>query len=760
MKREKTRLGELRAMPFKEYITTPEWQETQKAALKRAGNQCQLCRATGVALNAYHTTYENVGCELETDLLVLCAGCYDLLIQQRRLQQPQTKRQANNVAHTTQEADEQVVPNFSFGHKAAIFAPSALIGLGLPALLHAPLPAEIFGLAAAIALAMKSPKIYAEIRGSLPEGVVEFLDKRAEQKQAARARGEWSWADRFWGRHLYEHTPESAHYEDESDEAADEDFVEGFQDHLDLAPTLKPHADRLLSGRKVILGVSGSGKTNTMNVYIEELGGLKPAPAVILFDTDDENRAICDKKYWPNPAWLDKEWGLTKDNAFEMAQTILEERYQCVINLQSYDEEEAAWIMIHMIKGVQLWQEAREIRIPCEIVLDEASVWLPQNPRESSLSSVLVDDPDPQTDEENKKISLLALLQRAYFRTIVRRGRRRGMGFTLAAQRIAEIDKRALQGSWMFLMRQTQPADWREYKEFGITPEEARGLLDGEAYVFAPGSTREKHRLRESRSPHGGITPGLKALRGQRTPKAAPESQIPVSEAGKLVATAAKAPSELSAAGPESAIDALLRLRDQVDEQTFLALIGTLATNSPKSAVEDAVQQLVHQSAARSDSVEPANSVASHRRSSTGLPGEVHAALAVLQPGMTYRDLAVKLGYTDGVARELWQELRKRGLLCQPAQAEVMEKRPTLYSLPRSSNVTQEAHPKEPKKRTFGSVDIARGFALWAAGASSTRKLEAAAKEAGYGWSNGFCRDLIDEMEAQGLIPKRERGAV
>src|SRR5579875_2797395 len=259
-------------------------------------------------------------------------------------------------------------------------------------------------------------------------------------------------------------------------------------------PTMRPHADQLLSGRKVILGVSGSGKTNTINVYCEELGKLEPAPAILFFDTDDENRALCNRKYLPNPAWVDKSRGLTPENAFAMAQGILQKRYQCVINLQSYDDEEAAWIMINMVRGVRAWQEAREVRVPCEIVLDEASVWLPQNPRESLLSNVLIDDPDAGEEhgEKSRKISLLTLVQRTFF-TVARRGRRRGIGLTLAAQRIAEIDKRALQGSWMFLMRQTQPADWREYAKFGISPEEAMGLLDGEAFVFAPGMPRERH---------------------------------------------------------------------------------------------------------------------------------------------------------------------------------------------------------------------------------------------------------------------------
>ena len=750
MKREKARLEALRAMSYEEYLQTPEWKEVEKAALKRAENRCQVCRAGGVALRVHHATYDNLGCEQEAEVIVLCEGCYDTLAQKM-------KKAIEKTAVRTDNLDEEVpsVPTVTLGQRALVFAPTALGLDALMLLLHAPPPAEIGGLVAAIVLAAQFPKFYASMRTSLPAPLQEFLDTQAERKRMRVTRGEWSTWDRLLGRHLYDAEPHEA---EEAAPAEDEEYPEEFSDYLDLGPTLQPHADRMLSGRKVILGVSGSGKTNTMNVYIEEVGALEPAPAIILFDTDDENRAICNtnKKYWPNPAWMDKTRGLTKESAFNTAQDILEQRYQCVVNLQSYDDEEAAWIMINMIKGVRAWQEAREIRIPCEIVLDEASVWLPQNTRESSLSSIMVEDPDPRTEEDNKKISLLALLQRAFFQTVVRRGRRRGMGFTLAAQRIAEIDKRALQGSWMFLMRQTQPADWGEYKKYGITPEDAMNLLDGEAYVFAPGSTREKHRLRESRSPHGGVTPGMSALRGKQPLKA-----TPAPEAGELVTSATRPQAELPAPSQENALDAVLQLRGKVDEQTFMALLGALTTGTSASAREDAGQQATREATSRPGQDERAGAAATlQRRSSAGLPSEVRAALAVLQPGMTYRDLAVELGYTDGEAREIWQELRKRGLLRAPGQAEITEGRPALYPLPRRNEGEQPAQSEKPKRRTFTSSEIARGFALYQAGYASVRGLESAAKEQGYGWSNGFCRELIDEMAEQKLIQKREKGAV
>ncbi len=230
---------------------------------------------------------------------------------------------------------------------------------------------------------------------------------------------------------------------------------------------------------------------------------------LFLLDTEDEYRALCDKRYFPRPVWVESA-RIAPSQAYDFAQWAMNKRAQVVVNLQSYEDDEAAWLMIDLIKGIRAWEESHD-RIPCEVILDEATVWLPQNVAESTLARIMV--ADPEAGEEGKQISLLALLQRAFFSVVVRRGRKRGMGFTFAAQRIAEIDKRALQASWLILMKQAQPADFRIYKEFGIEGDAALSLAKGEAFVQAPGKTMERHQFRLRRSPHGAHAPGLAELR-------------------------------------------------------------------------------------------------------------------------------------------------------------------------------------------------------------------------------------------------------
>lgn len=70
-----TRARELAAMPYEEYLRTPEWRERAAACKAAAGHRCQLCNAGG-SLQAHHRTYERRGHEEPGDLIALCDGCH------------------------------------------------------------------------------------------------------------------------------------------------------------------------------------------------------------------------------------------------------------------------------------------------------------------------------------------------------------------------------------------------------------------------------------------------------------------------------------------------------------------------------------------------------------------------------------------------------------------------------------------------------------------------------------------------------------
>jgi hypothetical protein len=59
------------------YIKSSAWKARADAAKARAGHRCQVCNEGG-QLDAHHRTYERLGCELETDITVLCRECHRL----------------------------------------------------------------------------------------------------------------------------------------------------------------------------------------------------------------------------------------------------------------------------------------------------------------------------------------------------------------------------------------------------------------------------------------------------------------------------------------------------------------------------------------------------------------------------------------------------------------------------------------------------------------------------------------------------------
>jgi restriction endonuclease Mrr len=78
------RLAELRAMPYDEYLRTPEWKQTRAAALVRADHRCALDPNHTGRLDVHHRYYERRGAELPSDLIVLCHACHHLHHGQNR----------------------------------------------------------------------------------------------------------------------------------------------------------------------------------------------------------------------------------------------------------------------------------------------------------------------------------------------------------------------------------------------------------------------------------------------------------------------------------------------------------------------------------------------------------------------------------------------------------------------------------------------------------------------------------------------------
>lgn len=81
---KQARVNVLRAMPYREYLHTPEWKSRAERAKRAAGFRCQTCASTG-QLHVHHRTYARRGEEWNKDLTVLCADCHELFHKNGKL---------------------------------------------------------------------------------------------------------------------------------------------------------------------------------------------------------------------------------------------------------------------------------------------------------------------------------------------------------------------------------------------------------------------------------------------------------------------------------------------------------------------------------------------------------------------------------------------------------------------------------------------------------------------------------------------------
>ena len=80
---------------YKEYLDSPAWKMKRDAVIQRDGGQC-VCGAN--ATEMHHKTYDNIGKELLSDLVVLCEECH------KRLHQPRVPSDQRSATQSVKEA--------------------------------------------------------------------------------------------------------------------------------------------------------------------------------------------------------------------------------------------------------------------------------------------------------------------------------------------------------------------------------------------------------------------------------------------------------------------------------------------------------------------------------------------------------------------------------------------------------------------------------------------------------------------------------
>ncbi len=253
---------------------------------------------------------------------------------------------------------------------------------------------------------------------------------------------------------------------------------------LDVRQQLRLPVEDFVGRSTALLGITGSGKTNTAAVIIEEL--LSSGLPMTIVDIEGEYYGI---KQLYNVLVVGRsehaELDVTPENAGALAYASVERGVSVILDLSDYAQDEMHQFL--QVYFQALWEAASKAKRPYEIVLEEAHEFVPQGIR----------------------TPLKQLLTR-----IALRGRKRGLGIIMMSQRSAKVEKDVLtQASLLFLHRVVHPTDMRIYQDLIPLPakevEQTVGALQPGQAVIVRNHVPQVAQIRLRNTFHAGSTPML-----------------------------------------------------------------------------------------------------------------------------------------------------------------------------------------------------------------------------------------------------------
>lgn len=254
--------------------------------------------------------------------------------------------------------------------------------------------------------------------------------------------------------------------------------------HIDRDKTLTIAIEQLLGECVAVLGIRGSGKSNTAAVLAEELLGAGLPLGIV--DIAGEYWGLKERYQVlvaGRSAHVDVEIAATGGAA--LAEFSLQHSVPVILDLSEFRKAERFTVLEGFFE--RLWDLAGELRRPYQIVLEEAHNFIPQSGT-TPVNELLVQ--------------------------IAAEGRKRGLGIVMVGQRSSRIDKNVLtQAGIMLLHRVRHPSDIGVYqdlvpKERAWVKQTAVGLQTGQAVVLH-GETVSVTSIRERHTFHAGYTPGM-----------------------------------------------------------------------------------------------------------------------------------------------------------------------------------------------------------------------------------------------------------
>jgi hypothetical protein len=256
---------------------------------------------------------------------------------------------------------------------------------------------------------------------------------------------------------------------------------------LNISVDLSLDLEALIGQCIAILGIRGSGKSNTAGVLFEEL--LKYNYPLSVVDIDGEYFGLKERfEVLVVGQGEGVEIEIDVGCAQEIAEISMEKNVPVVLDLSGFLSDERNEFLKEYLSAV--WNLAGKLRRPYIIGIEEAHEFIPQG----------------------VKTELKELIAR-----VALRGRKRGLGAVIVSQRSAKVDKDVLsQAGMLFLHRVVHEADMRVYGE--LLPwrksevKEIITALDTGDCVYINGETIRPIYIRERETFHAGFTPSLEVV--------------------------------------------------------------------------------------------------------------------------------------------------------------------------------------------------------------------------------------------------------
>ncbi|MGQ3328231.1 helicase HerA domain-containing protein [Halorubrum sp. FL23] len=250
------------------------------------------------------------------------------------------------------------------------------------------------------------------------------------------------------------------------------------------APIELPVVD-VLTGRSFITGKSGSGKSNTASVVIENL--LDNGFPVMIVDTDGEYYGL-KEEYEILHAGADDECDIvvSPEHAEKLANLALEQNVPIILDVSGYLEEETAnELLLEVVK--QLFAKEKRLKKPFLLVVEECHEYIPEGGGMDETGKMLI--------------------------KVGKRGRKHGLGIVGISQRPADVKKDFItQCDWLCWHRLTWDNDTKVVgrilgSKYASAVED---LGDGEAFLMTDwDESIRRIQFHRKQTFDAGATPGL-----------------------------------------------------------------------------------------------------------------------------------------------------------------------------------------------------------------------------------------------------------